>query len=104
MSYMSAPSLSPPSSYVAPWLTSDNSDGGIPTRLVDLLGLLARVERRGNLSLLPNPFCEPPEAVVKQGMQFVKEYFTTLFTEGCTLERKDVKVVIVGKAGAGKTR
>lgn len=69
---------------------------------MDLLELFARSEWRP--CLLPNPFREPPEVVVRDGIESVKSYFTTLFAEGCTLERRDVKAVIVGKEGSGKTR
>ncbi len=70
----------------------------------DILTTLESVEQTGYLSLLPNPFRVPPEAVVREGMGSVKGYFTALFAEGHTMERRDIKVVIAGKAGAGKTK
>lgn len=54
--------------------------------------------------MVPNPFQEPPEAVAQGGVGTVKDYFTDLFAEGFIAERRDVKVVIVGKEGTGKTR
>lgn len=86
-------------------MTCDTRISGraIPQHLVDILELLARVEQH-NLYLLPNPFREPPEVVVREGIESVKNYFTNLFAEGCPMERRDVKVVIVGPKGVGKTR
>lgn len=60
--------------------------------------------RFGGSPFVPNPFREPPEAVVERGIDAVKQYFTALFAEGFTVERRDVKVVIVGREGTGKTR
>lgn len=51
-----------------------------------------------------NPWKEPPEAVVRKGMQAVREYFDDLFVEGVTVHRNMIKVVLVGQEGAGKTR
>lgn len=54
--------------------------------------------------LLPNDFVEPPEALVATGIHAVRKYYTDLFAEGSRAEHRDVKAVIVGMAGAGKTR
>lgn len=54
--------------------------------------------------LLPNPFSEPPEAIVSGGKGAVRKYFEALLQEEHVIERRDVKVVIIGEAGAGKTR
>lgn len=35
----------------------------------------------------------------------IREYYMDLFAEGCiTTERRDIKAVIIGEQGAGKTR
>lgn len=55
---------------------------------------------------MPNRFSQPPEAIVYRGMSVVKEYFEDLLREEgkYIAERRDVKAVIIGEAGAGKTR
>lgn len=53
--------------------------------------------------LLPNPFSQPPEAIVRHGMEAVKEYCKDLRHDHIA-ECRDLKVVIIGEAGAGKTR
>lgn len=73
---------------------------GLPPPLSELLEWLA--ERHS--ILVPNPFHEPPEAVVARGVDAVKEYFLDMFEDGFVAERRNVKAVIVGRAGAGKTR
>lgn len=57
----------------------------------------------GERHLLPNPFQQPPEAIVERGMDEVKTYFENLLQDEY-VERREIKVVIVGEAGAGKTR
>lgn len=55
--------------------------------------------------LLPNSaFREPPEAVASQGMAAVRDYFHEVFKERHISERRDLKAVIIGESGAGKTR
>lgn len=65
-----------------------------------MLDWLEHVEHQ----LLPNPFSAPPEAIVSRGVGAVREYFEALLQEEHISERRDVKVVIIGEAGAGKTR
>lgn len=77
-----------------------NEDGILPSGLVRLLDWL---EPSLN-NLLPNPFSEPPEAIVSRGMGAVRDYFKDLLQEEYIAERRDVKVVIIGGAEAGKTR
>lgn len=91
-------------------------DGILPYRLERLLDwlesswdpswIVARYPRSDNLQvfLLPNPFREPPEAIVCRGGRAVRDYFEVLLQEEHITERRDVKVVIIGEAGAGKTR
>lgn len=54
--------------------------------------------------LYPNPFERPPEAVVRWGIGAVKKYFSDFFRDDYIAERRDIKAVIVGEAGSGKTR
>ncbi len=72
----------------------------IPKQLSDLLALFSKVK----LYIDGNPWKEPPEAVVRKGMQAVSEYFADLFAEGVSDRRNMIKVVLVGQEGAGKTR
>lgn len=60
--------------------------------------------RSDGQSIDNNPWEEPPEAVVRKGMAAVSEYFTDLFAEGTSIQRRMIKVVLVGQEGAGKTR
>lgn len=82
-----------------------NGKGGasIPKELGVLLTWLSKLDTV-NLPLDNNPWVEPPEAVVKKGMRAASAYFANLFAEGATLVRRTINVVIVGEAGAGKTR
>lgn len=77
------------------------SGGALPKRLSLVLDSLERIPR---CTLVPNPFREPPEAVVAGGAESIKRYFTDLFADRRTTERCDMKAVIIGQAGAGKTR
>lgn len=61
-------------------------------------------ENENIVELGGNPWAEPPEAVVKSGLTAVARYFDDLFCELCSVRRNSVKVVLVGKEGAGKTR
>lgn len=65
---------------------------------------MAALARIKTLKLVPNPFRDPPEAVAKGGIESIEQYYKNIFAEGFVIERRDVKVVIIGKAGAGKTR
>lgn len=62
------------------------------------------MEERGYLGFDNNPWAEPPEAVVKNGMTAVMSYYDDLYSEACIVRRNSVKVVLVGQEGAGKTR
>lgn len=57
-----------------------------------------------NKRIIDNPWEEPPEAVVEEGMRAVSAYFDDLFQEGIAFRRSMIKVVLVGQGGAGKTR
>lgn len=74
---------------------------GLPKPLSELLAWLLEVE---DVFLAPNPSYEPPEAIVEQGVAAITNYFQDLFADGFRVERRDVKAVIVGQEGAGKTR
>lgn len=91
------------------WYLEPKSGELIPGELAELLEWLANLESRrfffgSALTLLPNPFQEPPEAVAQGGVGMMKDYFTNLFEEGFITKRRNLKVVIVGKDGSGKTR
>lgn len=58
----------------------------------------------GGFELLPNPFNNPPEAVVAKGMNAVKAFFEDVAIEKTVFQRRAVKAVIIGAAGSGKTR
>lgn len=81
---------------------ADYSGGVLPQQLAELIAWLKELE--GMSWLVPNPFHEPPEAVVKAGMENIEMYFEDLFAEGLIAERRGMKAVIVGQGGAGKTR
>eukprot|EP00752_Nemacystus_decipiens_P012981 g11487.t1 len=81
----------------------------VPKQLGELLALLSRLfEKRHirshHVTISNNPWKEPPEAVVKNGMPAVSRYFVDLFAEGAApVPRRMIKVVLVGQGGAGKT-
>ena len=82
-----------------------SAGGAVPDGLSRLLELLRKMERRYHaMELNPNPWAEPPEAVVKSGMTAVLAYFDDLYSAPCSARRNSVKVVLVGQEGAGKTR
>jgi internalin A len=56
---------------------------------------LTRVELEGN------PIKEPPEEIISQGIDSIRDYFKAL--EGEKQLLKEVKVLLVGEGGAGKT-
>lgn len=72
--------------------------GTIPQRLRELLAILKKTD------LGSNPWEEPPEAVVTQGVEAISGYFTDLFSDAITVQQRNIKVVLVGQEGAGKTR
>lgn len=76
----------------------------MPTLLADLISWLSRLPRLYKEWTEGNPWREPPEAVVQQGLPAVRGYFVDLFAEGSTVHRTNVKVIIVGQEGVGKTR
>ena len=81
------------------------ADVSIPKQLGELLALLSRLDHMHGALLDGNPWKEPPEAVVKEGVEAVSVYFADLFKEGVApVSRKIIKVVLVGQEGAGKTR
>lgn len=57
-----------------------------------------------SLNLDRNPWSEPPEAIMSQGMAAAAMYFDDLYAEPFRVRRNSVKVVLVGQEGAGKTR
>lgn len=74
----------------------------VPKELNELLAVISK--KPFDLKLSDNPWEEPPEAVLNQGMPAVSAYFADLFAEGTTIRRSMIKVLLVGQAGAGKTR
>ena len=83
----------------------------VPDGLSRLLEILCEAEKgepdkvpNYKLCLNPNPWAEPPEAVVEHGMTAVLTYFDDLYSAPCSVRRNSVKVVLVGQEGAGKTR
>ena len=83
-----------------------SAGGAVPDGLSRLLELLRKMERTRYhaMELNPNPWAEPPEAVVEHGMTAVLTYFDDLYSAPCSVRRNSVKVVLVGQEGAGKTR
>ncbi|CAM9407704.1 unnamed protein product, partial [Ectocarpus sp. 13 AM-2016] len=78
------------------------SGGHIPSELRRLLDTLDRAER-AYLDLGSNPWAEPPESIVANGMKSVRGYFEDLYAEPCRVQRSSIKIVLVGQEGAGKT-
>ena len=76
----------------------------VPDGLSRWLEFLCEAEKDYGLFLNRNPWAEPPEAVVKDGMTAVLKYFDDLYSAPCSVRRNSVKVVLVGQEGAGKTR
>ena len=93
-------------SYLYSPLSMRSAGGAVPDGLSRLLELLRKMEeeRNARIGLNPNPWAEPPEAVVKSGMTAVLAYFDDLYSAPCSTRRNSVKVVLVGQEGAGKTR
>ena len=73
--------------------------------------LLSKFEGRRNgveLNLRGNPWIRPPEAVVENGLDAIKKYYTDVqiaIDAGAKVaSRRLLKVVLVGASSAGKTR
>lgn len=62
------------------------------------------LDRLQSLSLNGNPWTEPPESIVRNGSVAIEGYFEDLYAEPCRVQRKSVKVILVGQERAGKTR
>lgn len=84
-----------------------DEDGTSPNQVARFLDCLATLSEKnlngGDLRLLPNPFSNPPEAVVSKGIESVKGFFEDVLKDEVS-HRRAVKVVIIGAAGSGKTR
>lgn len=93
----------------------------MPEKLQALLGWLRGLESRNPkverdpffggfarrvkpLQLVPNPFREPPEAVVEKGVKAVESYLRGRLADSITVQHRQLKAVILGQRGAGKTR
>ena len=78
----------------------------MPDALSQLLDYLTRLQenRRTWVNLDNNPWTEPPEMVVKEGMKASREYFEAIYADHFSVRRTNLKVVLVGHGGAGKTR
>ena len=75
----------------------------VPKEIIDL-GMEIRWEykyEKDGIFLASNPLESPPVEIVKQGTRAVREYFKSLEVEKRTLN--EVKVLLVGNGGAGKT-
>lgn len=75
-------------------------DGTPPNQVSRFLDWL---EARSVCRLLPNPFDQPPAAIVSGGMWAVKGFFEAILKDEVP-QRRDLKAVIIGAAGSGKTR
>lgn len=79
-------------------------DGGIPKELNDFLQILEGLE---TFRFSGNPWVEPPAAVLrkacKRRIPAIRSYFVDLYREKRVISRS-LKVVLVGREGAGKTR
>lgn len=73
---------------------------GIPKELDEFLKLL---EGLGTCILRGNPWVEPPAAVVVKGVPAIRSYFVDLY-RGKRVMSRNLKVVLVGREGTGKTR
>lgn len=73
----------------------------MPVQLRRLLDLLDRLD---HLLDHANRWVEPPESTVAEGPESIRSYFEDLFAGRARVQRNNLKVVIVGRASAGKTR
>ncbi|CAN0504823.1 unnamed protein product, partial [Discosporangium mesarthrocarpum] len=76
-------------------------EGKLPGDLDKLLHTLTSI---GSLQLHGNPWEEPPAGIIEKGMGNVKHYFEDLFRQGSSVIDCGLKVVLIGRDGAGKTR
>ena len=76
----------------------------MPDALSQLLDYLTRLQESNGVDLDNNPWTEPPEMVVKEGMKASREYFEAIYADHFSVRRTNLKVVLVGHGGAGKTR
>jgi len=78
----------------------------LPEALSQLLDVLTRLQKDDEVDfrLFNNPWTEPPETIVKKGMEASREYFEALYADHFSVRRTNLKVVLVGHGGAGKTR
>ncbi|CAN0471301.1 unnamed protein product, partial [Discosporangium mesarthrocarpum] len=74
--------------------------GKLPGDLDKLLRTLRRIRY---LELNGNPWGEPPAGIIEKGMGDVRHYFEDLYREGSSVINRSLKVVLVGRDGAGKT-
>ena len=70
-------------------------------QLKSLLPEIAELTNLRTLDLTNNPLKEPPLEIAKQGIEAIREYFKSL--EGERRPLNEVKVLLVGDGGAGKT-
>lgn len=73
---------------------SDNQLSELPPKIGQITNLKI-------LNLDDNPFISPPLEIAKKGLRATKEYLSSLEGESQTLS--EVKVLLVGEGGAGKT-
>eukprot|EP00903_Cladosiphon_okamuranus_P022522 g20719.t1 len=82
--------------------------GTLPVALAYLLDTIDRIGRcegfAKGLDLSQNPWQHPSEAIVAGGMPEVRGYFEAIFRGGTTIVARPLKVAIIGKENAGKTR
>jgi hypothetical protein len=82
------------------WLEKNNIKE-LPKEIIEL-GLEIEWDRRYNaITLADNPLESPPIEIVKRGREAIIEYFKSL--EGEKQALNEVKVLLVGNGGAGKT-
>ncbi|NIM14508.1 MAG: TIR domain-containing protein [Candidatus Aminicenantes bacterium] len=82
---------------------SSNRISQLPEELLDLgLEIKLSFDRNPGIFLEDNPLETPPLEIVKKGIKAVKAYFESLKKEK-TFPLNEVKVLIVGDGGTGKT-
>jgi len=82
-------------------LTNLTSLGLIDTQLTELPPEILHLTNLKEIHLEGNPLKEPPIEIAEQGIEAIKEYFKSL--EGERRPLNEVKVLLVGDGGAGKT-
>ncbi|CAM9835676.1 unnamed protein product, partial [Ectocarpus sp. 6 AP-2014] len=90
--------------------THRTSGGLMPGQLCRLLEVLQDLHFRetwdwslASLELHFDPWAEPPESVVAEGLKSVRGYFEELYADPCRIKRRSVKVILVKQEGAQKT-